>query len=93
VEAVNSEEAVRRCTFWTTNEAETQALGVADDPEVGAFFDGDDYPREQWSKPMGTRNWAIRVSRWITDEDEQGKKHQIENPAYTMIVAEIERRR
>ena len=81
------EEAVRRCEWWGRNEAETQAYGSTKDPEVGAYFDGEEFSYQQWSNRDGSKGWAIRIPRF-TFVDEQ----RVENHLYKMIEREIERR-
>jgi hypothetical protein len=88
---VTTEEAVSRCDFWTTNVAETIAIGSTSDPLVGLHFNGDEYQRERWSNPSKL-GWGITVPRWVVHEDEDGERTRIENLAYRMIVAEIARR-
>ena len=90
---MNPEEAIRAC-WWTTNVAETVALGQTENPKAAEFFgalnDQDEYQPEQWSNP-DRRGWAIKVPRWLASEVLEGAK--IENFLYQQIAAEIERRR
>lgn len=92
---MTSEEAVAACEFWTTNMAESMAMGSTTSEEVATAFGATvSLPRCQYSDPQGTRNWQVNVGRWISVEDEQtGEREVQENPVYTMIAAEIERRK
>lgn len=84
---MNLEEAIQAC-WWTTDVAESKAIGTTSDPEAGDFFNGKEFPYEQFSDPNGRQGWTIIVPRWTGNPEEQ-----IENAAYRKIVQEIERRR
>lgn len=92
---MTSQEAIERVAFWTTNVAESQAIGSSTDPELGAFFNCSvSMPRCQWSDPNGPRHFDIRVPRWLNRYDEETNQlTQVENDLYLMVVAEMEHRR
>jgi hypothetical protein len=90
---MNPQEAVRRCEWWGRNNAETQAFGSTADPEVGLYFQSDEFPYEQWTDPKGRQGWAIKIPRYLTEVDEKGEKVTSENPVYRLIEQEIERRK
>lgn len=92
---MNTEEAVRACDFWTTNEAETLAIGSTSNPEVAAFFEvssKDEFDHERWTNPGKRSGWSFTIPRWISLPDRPDKGLRVENLAYQMIVEEIERR-
>lgn len=95
---MTTEEAVKACEFWTTTLAETQALGSTANPEVAEHFgcltNKNEYQPERWSNP-DRRGWAINVPRWVMNpklDPSPDWPEKVENAAYTMIAAEIERR-
>jgi len=100
---VTVDEAVTACDFWTTNVAETKAIGSSTDPEIAAAFNCTiSHPRDIRQNPDGPRNYDIRVPRWLTKTDditgeivrsEDGLPMRVESSAYILIVAEIERRK
>ena len=89
---MTTEEAITACEFWTTNVTETLAIGTTAKLEVGLHFNGDEYQRERWTNPSKL-GWSIGIPRWINRRDEEGELVRVENLAYRMIEAEIERRR
>lgn len=82
---MNTEEAIRRCDFWTT--VASGAIGSTRDPEVGAFFEADSVPAEQFSDPNGARIWAIKIPDKVKDGP-----FSRENHAYKLVLEEIKRR-
>jgi len=86
---LNAEEAVRACEFWTTSPAGNQAYGTTLNPQVGAFFGGDEYQPERWTQPH-RRGWAISIPRYTPAVDQDTRT---ENPLYQLVVAEIDRRK
>ena len=89
---MTTEEAVRDPdTWWTTNIAETIAIGTTSNPIVGLHFNGDEYQRTRWLNPE-VKGWAITIPRWTPHRDEDGEMIRVENQAYTRVVEEIERR-
>jgi hypothetical protein len=74
---MTNEEAVQACEFWTTDIAETKAIGTTLNPMVGLHFDGDQYQRSRWLNPDRV-GWSLTIPR--------------SSPVYELIVAEIARR-
>jgi hypothetical protein len=91
---VTPTEAVTACEFWTTNLAESLAMGSTTSEDIAAAFSCTvSLPREQWTNPDGPRNWNVNVSRWLAHRDENtGERVSVENPLYLEIAAEILRR-
>lgn len=95
------EEAIAAC-WWTPNVAETRMFGSSTSAEAARFFNATlSMPREKWSNPDGPQNYDIRVSRWITKHDatsgelvrdDDGEIVMVQNPTYTLIEQEIDRR-
>lgn len=82
-------EAVRECEFWTVTRGETLAIGSTTQKEIGELFGGLLFDTDPTTNPGLRLGWSITVGRYIRGEDEE----TVENPLYTEIVAEIERRR
>lgn len=80
---MTAEEAVRACEFWTTSLGGNIAIGSTSNPEIGLFFNGEEFQHEAWTNPS-RRGWSIKVPRSVT-----GK----ENLAYQLVLKEIERRK
>ncbi len=88
------DEAIAAASFWTTNLAETVALGASTDPEVAHAFNCTvSVPMQAHTDPQGPRAHDIRVSRWLTARDENDELVKTENPVYIEIASEIERRK
>jgi hypothetical protein len=82
------EEAVRRCEWWTLNEAETIAIGSTKDPEVGTYLNGDEFQSYGWGQPVKRLGWAITIPR--SQKLSDGK--EVHNMLFTLVVKELERR-
>jgi hypothetical protein len=89
---VIDEEAVQAVEFWTTDIAETKAIGTTSDPTAGLHFAGDEYRREGWTNPHNL-GWSILVPRWRVVLNDEGEKARAEHPVYSLIIEEIERRK
>lgn len=81
---MKTEEAIRLCEFWTMTGS--AALGTTSNPEVGIFFDGDEFEWEAFSNP-GRKGWAIRVPKQTKDGP-----FFVDNMAFKLIEQEIEKR-
>ena len=89
---MTTNQAIRLCEFWTTNLAESVAIGSTVNQEAGETLGFPSIALQQASDPQGPRVWSGNVPRWVADTASDDPRAVVENPTYTAVAREISER-